>query len=146
VDATPLVILDQFEEHVLYEDDGFDDELGHCINRRDLRANFLISVREDAYSLIGSRFKSRIANEYGNYLHLDFLDARAAREAVLEPVKAFNRRLAADDAPRFEVEDALVDTVLEQVRRGRVTSVTAGHRRSAPPVTPASRRRTCSSS
>jgi CHASE2 domain-containing sensor protein len=119
VDATPLVILDQFEEHVLYEDDGFDDELGHCINRRDLRANFLISVREDAYSLIGSRFKSRIANVYGNYLHLDFLDAQAAREAVLEPVKAFNQRLPAD-APRFEVEPALVDAVLDQVRRGRV--------------------------
>jgi CHASE2 domain-containing sensor protein len=120
VDATPLIILDQFEERVLYEvDDEFDDELARCINRRDLRANFLISVREDAYSLIGSRFKSRIANVYGNYLHLDFLDARAARDAVLEPVKAFNERQPAD-APRFEVETALVDAVLEQVRRGRV--------------------------
>jgi CHASE2 domain-containing sensor protein len=119
VDATPLVILDQFEEHVLYQDDGFDDELGHCISRRDLRANFLISVREDAYSLIGSRFKSRISNVYGNYLHLDFLDARAAREAVLEPVETFNGRLPAD-APRFEVEPALVDAVLEEVRRGRL--------------------------
>jgi hypothetical protein len=120
VDATPLVILDQFEERVLYEvDDEFDDELAHCITRRDLRANFLISVREDAYSLIGARFKSRIANVYGNYLHLDYLDARAARDAVLEPVEACNRRLPAD-APRFEVEPALVDAVLEQVRRGRV--------------------------
>jgi CHASE2 domain-containing sensor protein len=122
VDATPLIILDQFEEHVLYDaDDGaFDDELAHCLNRADLRANFLISVREDAYSLIGSRFKSRIANVYGNYLHLDFLDERAARDAVLEPVKTFNGRLPAD-APPFEVEPALVDAVLEQVRRGRVT-------------------------
>jgi CHASE2 domain-containing sensor protein len=121
VDATPLVILDQFEERVLYEvDDAFDDELAHCISRRDLRANFLISVREDAYSLLGVRFKSRIANVYGNYLHLDFLGARAARDAVLEPVKTFNGRLPAD-APRFEVEPALVDAVLEQVRRGRVT-------------------------
>jgi CHASE2 domain-containing sensor protein len=122
VDATPLIILDQFEERFLYEaaDDGFDDELADCINRRDLRANFLISVREDAYSLIGPRFKSRIANVYGNYLHLDFLDARAARDAVLEPIKAFNRSLPAG-APRYEVETALVDTVLAQVRRGHVT-------------------------
>ena len=121
VDATALIILDQFEERVLYEaDDEFDDELAHCINRRDLRANFLISVREDAYSLIGSRFKSRIPNVYGNYLHLDFLDAQAARDAVLEPVKTFNEHRAAD-APRFEIEPALVDAVLEQVRRGRVT-------------------------
>src|SRR5215208_5869843 len=121
VDATPLVILDQFEERVLYAvDEEFDEELARCINRRDLRANFLISVREDAYSLIGSRFKARIPNVYGNYLHLDFLDARAARDAVLEPVRAFNERLAGD-APRYEVETALVDAVLDEVRRGRVT-------------------------
>jgi CHASE2 domain-containing sensor protein len=122
--ATPLLILDQFEEHFLYQPDengeGFDDELARCVNRRDLRANFLISVREDAYSLIGSRFKPRIPNVYGNYLHLDFLDERAARAAVVEPVAAFNERLASD-APHFEVETALVDAVLEQVRRGRVT-------------------------
>jgi CHASE2 domain-containing sensor protein len=122
-DATPLLILDQFEEHFLYEptgDDGFDEELARCVNRRDLRANFLISVREDAYSQIGPRFKSRIPDVYGNYLHLDFLDESAAREAVVEPVRAFNERLEAS-APRYEVEPALVDAVLDQVRRGRVT-------------------------
>jgi CHASE2 domain-containing sensor protein len=123
VDAMPLLILDQFEEHFLYEpdrDDGFDDDLARCVNRRDLRANFLISVREDAYSLIGSRFKARIPDVYGNYLHLDFLDEEAARQAVLEPVRAFNARADADEPP-FEVENALVDAVLEQVRRGRVS-------------------------
>jgi CHASE2 domain-containing sensor protein len=121
-DATLLMILDQFEERFLYEDvdDGFDDELAHCINRRDLRANFLLSVREDAYPLIGPRFKARIANVYGNYLHLDFLEARAARDAVVKPVEAFNE-LRAASAPPFEVEGALVDAVLNQVRRGRVT-------------------------
>ena len=100
--------------------DGFDEELAHCVNRRDLRANFLISVREDAYSLIGARFKARIPNVYGNYLHLDFLDERAARDAVLEPVKAFNGSLPRGE-PHFEVETALVEAVLEQVRRGRVS-------------------------
>lgn len=121
VDATPLIILDQFEERFLYEadDDGFDDELAHCINRRDLRANFLISVREDAYSSIGPRFKARIPNIYGNFLHLDFLDSQAGRDAIVEPVRAFNERLGANE-PGFEVEPALVDAVLEQVRRGRV--------------------------
>jgi CHASE2 domain-containing sensor protein len=123
VDATPLLILDQFEEHFLYApngDDGFDDELARCVNRRDLRANFLISVREDAYSQIGPRFKARIPDVYGNFLHLDFLDEFAAREAVVEPIRAFNDGLEAG-APRYEVEPALVDAVLDQVRRGRVT-------------------------
>jgi CHASE2 domain-containing sensor protein len=121
-DATPLVILDQFEEHFLYtaEDDAFDDELAHCINRSDLGAHFLISVREDAYSLIGPRFKARIPNVYGNYLHLDFLDQRAAHDAIVEPVHALNGRLDAA-APPFEVEPALAAAVLEQVRRGRVS-------------------------
>ena len=121
-DATVLLILDQFEEHFLYQpadEEGFDDELARCVTRGDLRANFLISVREDAYSLIGDRFKARIPNVYGNYLHLDFLDESAARAAVLEPVNAFNRQLASD-SERFEVEPELVDAVLEEVRRGRV--------------------------
>jgi CHASE2 domain-containing sensor protein len=121
-DVTVLLILDQFEEHFLYEpgdEEGFDDELARCVNRGDLRAHFLISVREDAYSLIGDRFKARIPNVYGNYLHLDFLDESAARAAVLEPVNAFNRQLASD-SEHFEVEPELVDAVLEEVRRGQV--------------------------
>jgi hypothetical protein len=123
VDATLLVILDQFEEHFLYEprdEEGFDDELARCVNRRDLPVHFLISVREDAYSLIGDRFKARIPNVYGNYLHLEFLDEHAARAAVLEPIDVFNEGLP-EGAPRFSVEPELVDAVLEQVRRGRVT-------------------------
>jgi CHASE2 domain-containing sensor protein len=121
-DATPLVILDQFEEHFLYaaDDDAFDDELAHCVNRADLGAHFLISVREDAYPLIGPRFKARIPNVYGNYLHLDFLDQRAAHDAIVEPVHALNGGLDAA-APPFEVEPALAAAVLEQVRRGRVS-------------------------
>jgi CHASE2 domain-containing sensor protein len=121
--ATPLLILDQFEEHFLYEpdDDGaFDDELARCVNRPDLRANFLISLREDAYPLLGQRYKALIPNVYANYLHLDFLGESAARDAIVEPVKVFNRR-SSRDAPRFDVEPALVDAVVEQVRRGRVT-------------------------
>jgi len=123
VGATPLVILDQFEEHFLYEpagDDEFDDELARCVNRRDLRANFLISVREDAYSQIGPRFKGRIPDVYGNYLHLDFLDQHAARDAIVKPLEVFNEDLEAG-AQRYEIEPALVDAVVSQVRRGQVT-------------------------
>ena len=148
-DATVLLILDQFEEHFLYQpadEEGFDDELARCVTRGDLRANFLISVREDAYSLIGDRFKARIPNVYGNYLHLDFLDESAARAAVVEPVKAFNQQLATD-AQRFEVEPELVDAVLEQVRRGRVIIGGDEHARCRRPPAPSGwRRPTCSSS
>jgi CHASE2 domain-containing sensor protein len=120
--ATPLVILDQFEEHFLYDPgdgDPFDDELARCLSRRDLRANFLISVREDAYSLIGPRFKARIPDVYGNYLHLDFLGEAAAREAIVKPLVAFNDGLG-EDGQRVDIEPELVEAVLAQVQRGRV--------------------------
>lgn len=49
-DATLLVMLDQFEEYFLYRSkevrrERFADEFASCINRDDLRANFLISIR-----------------------------------------------------------------------------------------------------
>jgi CHASE2 domain-containing sensor protein len=119
--ATPLLILDRFED-VLFEreeDRGFDDELARCVIDPHLRANFLLSVREDALSLIAQRFKGLIPNVLGNYLHLDFLDEHAARDAVVGPIRAFNRQRPGEEAPR-EVEPALVEAVIDQVRRGRV--------------------------
>lgn len=78
VDATLLVILDQFEEYFLYRSrepapGRFAGELARCINRADLPANFLIAIREDAYAGLGELFKGRIANVYGNYLHIGYL-------------------------------------------------------------------------
>jgi len=75
VNASLLIMLDQFEEYFLYRRREprpwwFADELARCINRPDLRANFLISIREDAYAGLGDLFKGRIANVYGNYLQV----------------------------------------------------------------------------
>ena len=95
LDATPLVILDQFEDYFLYHGtdaagERFAGQLAGCLRRADLRANFLISIREDAYSQIGDRFKTLIPNVYGNYLHLDYLDERAARSAIRRPIERVN--------------------------------------------------------
>jgi CHASE2 domain-containing sensor protein len=118
--ATPLVILDRFED-VLFEpeDRGFDDEFARCVTDPHLRANFLLSVRQDAMSLIGQRFKGLIPNVYGNFLHLDFLDETAAQDAVVRPIREFDRRLPRD-AVHHEIEPELVETVLRQVRRGSI--------------------------
>jgi hypothetical protein len=117
-DAALLVILDQFEEHLLYRteevrDRPFADELAACINRADLRANFLISIREDAYYALGDLFKGRVSNVYGNYFHLEDLTREAAREAIEKPVMSFND-LHMDQAP-VQIEPGLVDAVLAQV-------------------------------
>ena len=116
VEATPLVILDQFEEFFLYherDDDGqrFADGLAQSLRRPDVSAHFLLSIREDSYARIGDHFKDRIPNVYANYLHLEYLDERAARDAITQPLA----RLGDDDGPS-EIQDELVAEVLRQVR------------------------------
>jgi WD40 repeat protein len=121
LDARVLVILDQFEELLAYHEtdeagERFADELARCILRADLPVNFLLSVREDAYSRIGDRFKTRIPDVYGNYLHLEYLDERAAREAIELPLRQVNRKLP-EDATRLEIEPGLVEDVLADALR-----------------------------
>ncbi len=115
IDGTLLVILDQFEEFFQYHQGKpagarFADELARCVQRTDLRAHFLVSIREDAYSRLGDEFKGRLPNVYSNYLHLDDLDERGARAAVEEPLRHAGNGGAS-------IEPALVDEVLRDVRR-----------------------------
>ncbi len=120
LDATLLVILDQFEEHFLYpdEEDGEDRvaaQLARCVNRADLRANFLISIREDSYAGLGDLFRGRLTNVYGNFLHMDYLGRGGGREAIERPLERWNE--AAPEAEPYGVEPALVAAVLDQVGR-----------------------------
>jgi len=114
-----FVMLDQFEEYFLYRSrepapERFADELARCINRTDLRANFLIAIREDAYAGLGDLFKGRIANVYSNYLHVEYLDRAAAEKAIREPLNIYNGQ--PDIAEPVTIQDELVDAVLDQVR------------------------------
>jgi WD40 repeat protein len=123
MDATLLVILDQFEEFFEYhtgkpEGTRFGDELASCVQRNDLRVHFLVSIREDAYSRLGDEFKGRLPNVYSNYLHLDDLDERGARAAIEEPLRHGNGSAS--------IEPALVDQVLRDVRRDEASN---GHSR-----------------
>jgi WD40 repeat protein len=118
LDATVLVILDQFEEYFLYPDEEPEQgriaaQVARCVNRLDLRANFLISIREDAYAELGDLFRGKVKNVYGNFLHLDFLDPAGAREAIERPIERVNE--LRPDAEPCAVEPALVEAVLDQV-------------------------------
>ena len=119
-----LVILDQFEDYFLYHrdggtDGGFADELARIVRTPDLRVNVLLALREDALAKV-DRFKGRIPSLYENYLRVEHLGTAAAREAIVEPVAEYNRRLPAGTEP-VVVEDGLVDTVLGamELRAGR---------------------------
>ena len=116
--ATLLVMLDQFEEYLLYlptevRPGRFAEELASCINRANLRVNFLISIREDTFSGLGDLFQQRIENVYGNYLHLEHLDRASARQAIEKPIACFNE-LYKLEVP-FQIEPGLVDAVLSQL-------------------------------
>jgi YVTN family beta-propeller protein len=126
VDASLVVLLDQFEEYFLYRSaekpvpDHFADELARCINHTDLAANFLIAIREDAYARLGDLFKGRIPNVYGNYLPVAYLDRTSAEEAIRKPIAVYNRQPGAE---AVQIEDALVEAVLDQVR---ITQIAGG--------------------
>jgi WD40 repeat protein len=117
-DASLLIMLDQFEEYFLYRSreptpERFADELGRCINRTDLRANFLIAIREDAYAALGDLFKGRIPNVYSNYLHVEYLDRASAEKAIREPLDTYNGQ---PDVAHVQIQNELVEAVLDQVR------------------------------
>jgi WD40 repeat protein len=123
LDATLVIILDQFEEHFSYRlrasrPDRLADELAACINAPEVPANFLIAVREDTYGRLGDLFAGRIGNVYNNYLHLEYLTRSAAREAIEKPVEIYNA--AHPGAPPVVLEEGLCDAVLDQVTRGRL--------------------------
>jgi hypothetical protein len=116
-----LVILDQFEEYLLYHsrEDGegtFAVEFPRMVNRQGLRVNFLLALREDAVARL-DRFKGRIPNLFENYLRLQHLGFKAAEEAIRGPLGAHNAERPAEPVG---IEDELVQEVLRQTRTGQV--------------------------
>jgi hypothetical protein len=128
-DATLLITLDQFEEYFLYapqhtEERSFASELAQAINTPDLDANFLISIREDALTKLDS-FREQIPNLFDNYLRIDHLDYKSAREAIEEPIKKYNSRHSGGQP--YRIEPALVNDVLEQIQTGHLLLEGLGH-------------------
>jgi hypothetical protein len=142
-----LLMLDQFEEYFLYcaresTPERFADQLAACINRPDLRANFLIAIREDAYAGLGDLFKGRIANVYGNYLHIEYLDHACAEKAIREPLNIYNSQPEVTEP--VKIQDELVKAVLDEV--GPTTAIVTRTSPGRPPTAtrPVCRPRCCS--
>ena len=122
LDCDLLLIFDQFEEYLLYHasEDGLGTlamEFPRAVNQPDLRVNFLISIREDALARL-DRFKGRIPRLFENYLRIQHLDEAAARDAIEQPLVAYNRALT--PAQPLSIEPALVNEVLAQVQTNQV--------------------------
>ena len=116
--GTLVIILDQFEEYFLYhpeteKDNTFDAEFARTVNRVEIDANFLISLREDAVSRL-DRFRPRIPNMLSNALRLRHLDAASARDAIRKPLEVYGRNYP--DEPRISVEEELVEELIQEVQ------------------------------
>lgn len=131
-----LIILDQFEEYFLYHGDEsgagtFADEFPQAINDPNLRARFLLAMRDDALSKLDC-FKGSIPTLFDNRLQIEHLDIDSAREAIIQPVKKYNERYAKErpfifdhekagrEADAADKSESLVDEVLSQVQVGKV--------------------------
>ena len=117
---TLLVVLDQFEEYFLYHEDEdgdgtFAGEFPAIVNEPNLRVNFLISIREDAWAKL-DRFEGRIPRLFANYVRVEHLSRAAARQAIERPIGEWNRRLPPGEEP-YVLEDALVDAVVDAAAR-----------------------------
>ncbi|HYE65089.1 MAG TPA: WD40 repeat domain-containing protein [Pyrinomonadaceae bacterium] len=124
-----LIILDQFEEYFLYhpQEEGkgsFAFEFSRAVNCPGLRAHFLISIREDAWSKLNS-FKAQIPGIYENNLRIEHLDREAAQAAIEKPVEQYNL-LHAEDGQQVSIEPELVAAILDQVKANQVGLSEAG--------------------
>ena len=118
-----VLIFDQFEEYFLYHaasavSEGFDAEFARSVNRSEIDASFLLSMREDSLSKL-DRFQGRIPKLLNNLLRLDHLGRDAAIRAIREPLDACNKRLPPGEPP-LSIEDDLVETLLDQAKTGSV--------------------------
>ena len=110
-----FLIFDQFEEYFLYHgptaaEHGFDAELARLVNRRDIDAHVMLSLREDGLSKL-DRFQGRIPNLLSNMLRLDHLDRDAAEGAIRKPLKRYNET-PTPCSHAVEIENALVEALL----------------------------------
>ena len=121
-----LIILDQFEEYFLYKpiekekvaESSFFNQFPKVINDSRLRANFLISLREDGLAKL-DRFKGRIRILLDNYLRLGHLNEDAATEAIKKPIDQYNKFYNKN----FSIEDSLVTKIVEEVESTRIRTL-----------------------
>jgi tetratricopeptide (TPR) repeat protein len=128
--AMPMfLVCDQFEEYFLYHPpspsaDAFEAEFARAVNRRDVKVNILLSLREDGLSKL-DRFQGRIPSLLNNLLRLEHLDRNCAREAITKPLEEYSREQSSGQ-PAMSIEPAVVEAVLDDLSTVKVSSEQAG--------------------
>jgi WD40 repeat protein len=140
-----LLVLDQFEEYFLSPAAAgavaqFDAEFARAVNRREIDAHFLLSMRHDGLDKL-DRLQGRIPGLLNNTLRVKHLDRTAAERAIREPLKVYNRKHGLSGDLAFTIQDELVSALLEKSKpdvdsydRGAAAAESAGAPQEAPGI------------
>ena len=118
-----LLILDQFEEFFLYHEHEtgpgtFTYQFPRAVNAGDVRARFLISLRDD-YLFKLDRFQNALFTRFENRLQVEPLTVANAEQAIDKAKTSYNESPLA--ITQVTIENELVKAVLEQVRSDNLT-------------------------
>ena len=111
-------ILDQFEEFFLYhegksEPGTFLYEFPRAVNTTDIKARFLLSLRDDSlYKL--DRFQSTLPTLFENRLQVEALTSKNAEQAIEKACNTYNT--SPYKITQVTIEPGLTSAVLDQVR------------------------------
>lgn len=117
-----LIVLDQFEEYLLYHEgeEGpgtLAAELPRALSEPNLRVNFLLSIREDQLARLDV-FKRTIPAIFENCVRVNHLAREDARKAITKPIDRYNESI--EQSQKITIEKELVDTLLTELETGRV--------------------------
>ena len=114
-----ILVLDQFEEFLLYHssptETAFVRDLSTVVANPDIQARVLISLREDSLASLDA-LRAVIPGILSSPVQLRPLDRSAAEQAIRRPVVKWGQEQFSDPKA-VEVEEALVETLLDQVRQ-----------------------------
>lgn len=116
--AETYLVLDQLEEYFLYwGTDPLGPELARALSRRDVRAQVLLSIREDSLGALDG-WARRLPSLFQALIRAGPLDRARAREAIEGPLEVYAELTGAAETETIEPE--LVEEVLAEVSVGAV--------------------------
>jgi len=123
VNGRLFVILDQFEEYLLYHQaegtrGSFDYEFSLAVKEPALPVSFLISIRAEMLAKL-DRVRSQLPDLFENTLRITFPNIKAARDLLMKSLEHYNQLFASEDKT-INIEPSLIDAVLQQVKSGQV--------------------------
>jgi Tol biopolymer transport system component len=125
--APVILVLDQFEEFLLYHprptETKFIRDLAAVVADPDIEARVLLALREDSLASLDA-LRAVIPGILSSPVQLRPLDRKAAEQAIRRPVAKWSEERFGDPEA-VVVEDAMVNTLLDQVQETGTSGLSA---------------------